>query len=643
PTTAFFQTGETAYTPDDFIAALTRWTQTLAAALTPTATLLLYFLARLEEEDLQSPIVEVNWGDFLKRLAASNDPDLTGFREAYLSDLADLNAALHELTTSGLLEARPITNNQLPLTNNQLPFTIYHLHPSIAETSRALSPAAVLAAADWELGNYWGSVYEHGIKNEMQGMGHWVVEGGKRAAPYLLRARRWDEAGALLERVIQRDHAPATLAFALPALRQIAQATEGTPEGLENAGVLANALLKAGRYAEAEQLQRELLDRCVARGDYRTASGMAGYLLNLLRRLGRAAEALPLAEQMADYTRRAGLGPWTQLADVTRRLQLLNALGRYAEALAEVERLRPQLDMPETSTLPETVNPWNVRETLLDTGNFAAQRLEQWETSLALNADIFRYQQARNADAVELARKRFNDYGPLLRLRRYAEARAVLDACRVAFEQAHEIPMLVKVFGALADLEDEEGHLEQAARFQQIGLRYSYQAGEPEDCAISHNNLAEYLSRLNQPPALVLAHRLAACVIGLQTGSGALPGRIRKLQSQTANQKSKMPFAEVVRLVEQIEGVRFGALFAQLPKNAPDGESAIAAVWQLAEGTRSGQEAGQVLAGMPEAVRKAFELDGEEFSRALGAALQAMPQDKAQAILGQLREAGIIR
>ena len=46
-----------------------------------------------------------------------------------------------------------------------------------------------------------------------------------------------------------------------------------------------------------------------------------------------------------------------------------------------------------------------------------------------------------------------------------------------------------------------------------------------------------------------------------------------------------------------------------------------------------------MLAGMPEAVRKAIEArDGQ----ALQAALQAMPEDEAQGIVAQLRQAGII-
>lgn len=86
---------------------------------------------------------------------------------------------------------------------------------------------------------------------------------------------------------------------------------------------------------------RDLLDRHAAARDYRNATAAAGELLNLLSSTGRLAEGLKVAEAMADYTRQAGLGPWTQLADEVRRLQILAAMGRYDELLTTVEQLRP--------------------------------------------------------------------------------------------------------------------------------------------------------------------------------------------------------------------------------------------------------------------------------------------------------------
>jgi hypothetical protein len=659
----FFACDESAYEESDFLPILARWTTDLANALPAAARLLLFFLARLEPEDLNSMVVEANWGDFLQRLTGQRGAgqpgsegappagDCPAWANAALAEPDfGLPAALHALTTSALLDARPLPAN---LQSATLPPATYSLHPALAETARSLAPAAALAAADWELGDYWKAVFMHGIRTEMQGGGPLVVLGGKRAAPYLLRARRWEEASTLIEGVIQRDTTPAALAFALPALRQVVAATEGTPEGLENAGVLANALLKAGRYAEAEQMEREVIARCVAQGNYRLASVAAGQLLNLLKALGRAAEALPLADEKAAYTRRAGLGPWTQLSDEAQRLQLLNALGRYQEVLQAVEQLRPQLTaLPEESQTEEIANPWNVREGLLDTGRFAALGLERWETALALNAESIRYKQARAADAAEVARRRFNDYSPLLRLRRYAEARRLLEACRQVFEAERDIPGLGKVFSALADLEYQEAReqgapaSQAAVRFEQTALRYKYQVGEPEDCAISHNNLANYLQRTGAPAALVLAHRLAAGSIRVQISSGMLASTLNNLANAPLPPQPPS-FAEVVQTVEQIEGVRFAGLFERLPRVAPDGDATIAAVWEMAKKEKGKRETRQqaqeqVLAQMPPAVRQAFDLDGEAFSQALGAALEALPPEQAQAILRQLRQADLI-
>ena len=93
------------------------------------------------------------------------------------------------------------------------------------------------------------------------------------------------------------------------------------------------------------------------------------------------------------------------------RLQLLADLGRYDEVLAEVEALRPRMDaLPLTGTQDETAMPWNVRETLLDTGRQAAMELERWEQALSLNAEVVASTKARGASALEVTRSRYNDY-----------------------------------------------------------------------------------------------------------------------------------------------------------------------------------------------------------------------------------------
>ncbi|MFZ4703860.1 MAG: hypothetical protein ACOYMG_27765, partial [Candidatus Methylumidiphilus sp.] len=458
----------------------------------------------------------------------------------------------------------------------------FTIHPGVAEATRAATNPELRAATDVELGNYFIALHQHGLKTEMEGGGATVVDAARRATPYLLRRERWEEAATLLERMLHRDQSPEVLGYALPLLRRIVEVTADTPEGLQYAGLLASNLSRAGRFQEAEPLLRDIIQRGVERGEYRTASGSASDLLSLLMQNGRLDEALALAGEKAGYTQKAGLGPWTQLGDECRRLQILNALGHYDDVLNAVETLRPKLTtLPEQGELEEADIPWNVREVLLGTGREAAMRGEQYEQALALNAGTVQYKKQRGASVLDLASTRFNDYFPLLRLERYAEARRLLLECRAVFEAERHIWYLGKVWTALADLADKIGDRADAVRFGEIALGYHYQAGQPEDCAGSHNNLSNYLERSGKDTATVLAHCLAATTMGWQMQSGQLSLWIRNL-ALTERPATPPSFDSVADTVEQVDGVRFRAMFGRLPSTAADGDAAIATVWQMA-------------------------------------------------------------
>ncbi len=94
--------------------------------------------------------------------------------------------------------------------------------------------------------------------------------------------------------------------------------------------------------------------------------------------------------------------------------------------------------LPATPGPDETAIPWNVREVLLDTGRDAARQLGRWQDALDLNAENIASERERGAPATDIARARFNDYGPLLRLGRTEEALALLLECRQVFQDAHD-------------------------------------------------------------------------------------------------------------------------------------------------------------------------------------------------------------
>jgi hypothetical protein len=304
---------------------------------------------------------------------------------------------------------------------------------------------------------------------------------------------------------------------------------------------------------------------------------------------GRLGEALALCDERRSSARDGALGRWAQLKDEGQCLQVLASLGRNAEVLAAVEELRKELHtLPEASAREDSVASWNVCEIILDAGRSAALHLGRWETALELNAEAIARKEARGATVLEVAKRRFNDYFPLLRLDRHPEAHALLQACRTAFEAAGDVDLLAHVFSALADLEDELNHSAAALAFEETAIRYAYLNGTPEGCATCHFNLGRYVSRAGGPPEVPLAHRLAAAVIRFQTGSGWLRSTVQAIaQGRAAFAPDPTPlpssFDEVCSLVERVEGVHFREYCDRLRGHAPTGEAALAEVLKLVQ------------------------------------------------------------
>ncbi len=644
PLAAFFDKGETDQTAENFLDTLTTWTAALTALLSPSARLLFHCLCRLEDEDRTSHVIEANWKEVLKR-AKDDVPEVAAALSESDESLAN---SLDRLVACGLVGVRTIQVEDQSM-------ILYSIHPGVGEAGRAEANAQLLAATDIQLGNYYGAAWQHGLKTEMKGGGQLIVQAARRAAPYLVRAERWEEAGTLLEGLIARDRTPATLNWVIPLLRRIAEATTETKQRAKNAGVLACGLLDLGRHHEAETILRDLLAQGEGRGDFRLASVASSHLLNLLQTTGRLKEALTVAERKIDFTRKPGLGPWTQLGDEARRLQVLNTMGRYTEVLEAVESHRERLkNLPEKSEQDEATLPWVVREMMLQTGLTAALGLEQWETALRLNAENVESKRQRGAGALELAKTLFNDYGPLLSLRRLPQAGELVQGCHDVFERENAYDWLGRTYGALADLQDVQGHREAAVSLASIGLKYTYQSLQPEPCATGHSNLSHYLGRAGEPRERWLAHCLGAALIYVQTASGLLATTLHNLAVSDLPPCSPT-FEEVADEVERTEGVHFRELFNRLPKALPDGAAALAAIWQMipqakAELAREKAEFEQqkakrqaVLAELPPAVRKAFDLDDpQEADRALEAALEALPAEERETTLEQLRQGGLI-
>ena len=543
----------------------TAWTITVAATLPAPARMLLQVLCRIDETDRDTAVLGVNWAALWRRLDQPAEPPA----------LASLVAPL---VTAALITVSPIDD---PADPNEP--VRYRIHPGVVEAIHATTPEPVTAAVDAQLAAWWTVVGAWGIEQQQAGKdSRFTVRASLAAARYLLRQHDWNAASCLLERALIRDgYSPVTSLAVIPLLRRIAEATGA----LKDLVVLGAALRKVDP-GEAETLLRHAYDHATTDGECRLASTTCGDLVTLLRDQGRLGEALTLAGKKIEHSRRAGFGLWTRLSDHGRRLQILSMLGHHEQVLLELPGLRAQMaDLPDQRADNDRVNPWTVREGILDIGRLSAAALERWDEALELNDEIAGVKRRCRAGPDEVARIRFNDYVPLLRLGRLADADQLLRDCYDVFDTVGDRTLLAAVYGARADLEDKRDHPMDAVDLQRTSLRLQYDHLDLREISTAHHNLADYLSRAAGKSAEQRAHRLAAVLLDHLTGdtcefTTALGVLISELRSDTGAVLPALvlptTLAEVIRLVDADNGVRFGNLVAALCPDPATAEHALA-------------------------------------------------------------------
>ncbi|WP_187280636.1 CHAT domain-containing protein [Microbispora sp. CSR-4] len=554
----FFATGEVALSEGraaaaaDYWHVLAAWTRSITNTLAPGEQDLFWFLCCLEDRDRQRWVLGDTWADLWQRLGREGEPP-------------DLDEALAVISATSLITTQSANET-------------YAVHPGVAEAGRAHAGQMFRDAVDALAGGFWDSVHQRAsgkvggesVDTEL------LVRAGLAAVPYLLRQHRWDDAASLLEAAFVRDPTRANAAAVLPAIKQI------TGQKPQWSGVLAKVLAVTDPPI-AVALLRTAMAEAAARGDYRTASANAGRLLELCRSTGQLPEALEAAEQKAVYTRQAGLGPWNQLADEVWRLQVLAAMGHSDQVLDEVTRLRARMATLPSAPDPEGGEaPWHVREALLDTGRYAAMLLGRHADALTLIDEVTASQRDRHAPASFIARSRYNNYFPLLRLGRIEEALAVLRECRQVFQDSRDTLMLGRTLGALADVEDARGHGDAAIRLERDSLRYKYMVEDVEGILISYHNLGDRLASHTRQPVLAFAAHLASAFVCILIGNDDIAESVEAAANDLgrfgADDIMPADVAELCGLVGDIPGTDLPGLIERF---CPDPEIAEQALRDL--------------------------------------------------------------
>ena len=345
-------------------------------------------------------------------------------------------------------------------------------------------------------------------------------------------------------RVLARDTSPATTQAALPTLRAVASATRAA----DDLGVLARALARVDP-AGAEELVRGALTQAASDSEFRLASTFAGHLINLLRDRGGLREALDLAGQMAEYTRRAGLGPWTQLADQGSSAAYPGADGRAPAGTHPVRSAPrrdglpfPVLQAPTspshrgTSGKPSFISPVPRRR---PSANGSKTSTSTAPFSLAGGPARPRHprdrphpvQRHRAADPARAARR----------------SRTDPDSLQQVYEDLGDLAVLAKVLSAPGGPRRRtRRHNRRTGAHADRDPVQLRPARIEIDIAGSHVNLATYLGKAGSDPAAQRAHRLAAVLIFQLTGMAqdladttrALAGDLRR---DTGGQRLQAP------------------------------------------------------------------------------------------------------
>jgi hypothetical protein len=541
----------------DYADVVTAWTELAVDDLSSEERLFLWFVCALEETDRSGPhagaVIETTWPDVWCLTGAAADPPVPGelMRTLSVRALAETGQEPERWRAGGC-----------------------RIHPLITATVRQQAGAEFQTIVDAALVSYWMSALRGarpGTDTEATSL---IVTAGKSALPYLQRAKAWKEAREAFDQAMIRDYSRAAVESALPVAYLLVKSSAGTDEQLW----LQRSLARLWSWFDVDKglpKLRRVVAEAVSAERYDLASVATADLINGYRMAGSLDEALAAARSKHDYSRRAGFGPWTLLADETMELQIHALKGHSERVLAEIDRLLHHArSLPEVQGPDERQPPWNVRETLLYIGDYVTSDLGLWERSLHFLQMIATSQEVRGASPHDVIRTKFDMHGSLVNLGRFREAIALLTECRKHYDDNRDQRMQGQVLSALADTWDKRGNGSRAIALEQEALRLRYKANDRQGIAISHRNIGDYMAHHCDDAPTAAAHHLAAALLFALMGDGYLHRTVQCLRRDLAALPKQAVIPTTVTALAQAVGVINGTESAPLLGAAQTGEEA---------------------------------------------------------------------
>ena len=427
-----------------------------------------------------------------------------------------------------------------------------------------------------------------------------AVEAGRRGISYLVRARAFDQLGSFASEVVNSTRDPRLLHR---VIAELAGVVEQIPAGEARWSLrtyLADALDNAGRSDAALPFFEQAAAEAEEAGHWSDVGWICQNWASALVNVGRLDDAKSTYLWSADAKQKAGSPRVKVLGSEIEALRIDVMQGGEETALQEVESRLQEVRTwwrrhRAGKPVPEAPDPAFLARVLIGSLNIALQAnlaLDRWEACLDVLTESEETKQALGEGEHELARTRFNRYGPLLRLRRLDEAQRVLEGCLNVFRGVGDLPNECKALSALASLWAERGDPEQAAGLERQALAARNRLSDLAARSISHGNLANYIDRLGTAEDAA-RHRLAAIVYFLVMGHGqylviALRGlTINMRRAAASGERYELP-----RLAELLARSEFEPLQRTLTEWGVGLDELQAKIDELVEGVRRGVEEG---------------------------------------------------
>jgi tetratricopeptide (TPR) repeat protein len=366
-----------------------------------------------------------------------------------------------------------------------------------------------------------------------------AIQAGSRAVIYCVQAGAYDRLSGFAGGLVTGARDPVLLAGLIPHLEA---AAEAAPEGSQRwrcLGVLADAVRYAGHpdaslplYAQAAR-QAHTAATAPEENGLQTWADLAtitGNWANALRETGDLKSSHRRRIESVEADKKAGAPAIVVIGSELEVLRLDIMQGQVTQALPQVEvRLAQVEDWWQQhragQRLPEVPNLEILARVLigaLDVAKEAHFAQQDWNPALRRIDAVLEVERALERPVVDLAATRINRANVLVRLERFGEAQAELEACLQVFQ--NDPANSAAVLSSLAELFAEQGDVAQAIIQARRGLALREQLPDPAERSISHNNLANYLDHRSAQAALAESsrHQLAALVYQLVSGLGQI-------------------------------------------------------------------------------------------------------------------------